>query len=241
MSHIKTYLVTGAAGGLGSELVSQLCQQGHQVIALDKELGKLNHFYDQWETDFPEQVSLYPMDLLGANIDHYQEMSQAIAQNFDSLDGILLNAAIFPAFTPIEHFDYKQWYEVLHTNLNANFHLTQTLLPQLLSSKGHIIAIGDQDTALAPAYLGAYGVAKAGLKQLMHTLANEHCEKCLHVYWAELSHFASEAHLRMFPGKNPESLTDCQHMAQFILDSMHTAKSQSELGSIQQLKATLSN
>lgn len=218
----KTYLITGAAEGLGSELAQILCAQGHQVIGLDKQQQKLNLLYDHIETQSPETFHLYPFDLLGAAPEDYEQLATAIEQNFpEGLDGLILNAASFPAFTPIQHFDIKQWYEVLQTNLNANFHLIQALLPHLLKAKGQIAAIGDLACEQTPAYMGSYAVAKAGLKQLIFSLSQEHCEKCLQCIWLETRDFASESHLRMFPGKNPNEIPSQKDVAEFVFKALN--------------------
>ena len=218
---MKTYLITGAAQGLGKELSKQLAKAGHQVILLDKEMKALNALYDELEASFPNQVALYPMDLLGANIDNYKELQTNLVEAYGHIDGVFLNAAILPAFTPIEHFDYTQWYEVLHTNLNANFHLIQQSLGMMKNaSEGKIVAISDKNIEDHPAYYGAYGVAKAGLEQLIKTVAAETKEQNIDCYLANLGTFATEARGRLFPGENPVKLTSAEDMASFILDSI---------------------
>ncbi len=224
---MQTYLITGAAQGLGKALSKQLIERGHQVVLLDKELGALNQLYDELNSDL---ASLYPIDLLGANIEHYQTLQTTLCDEFAQLDGVILNAAILPAFTPIEHFDYMQWYEVLHTNLNANFHLIQNTLPLLRQSKnGKLLAVLDENIGLHPAYYGAYGVAKAGLEQLMITLAAEHKKTDLNLYTAKLETFATEARGRLFPGENPLNLTSAESMAQRILESLLQDKQHSSI------------
>lgn len=212
---MQTYLVTGAAQGLGRSLVEALVARGHQVIMLDKELKALNILYDALNSDL---VALYPMDLLGANIDHYKALQDTIKEHYQTLDGVFLNAAILPAFTPIEHFDYKQWYEVMHTNLDANFHLSQTTLPLLKQNPSKLVAMLDENIHSHPAYYGAYGVAKAGLSQLMVTLAAELSSDPVSIYTAELETFATEARGRLFPGENPMSLPQTSEIAARILD-----------------------
>ena len=220
---MQTYLITGAAQGLGNALARKLIQANQQVILLDKELKRLNAFYDEIaesELDI-NLVALYPMDLLGANIENYKELTENLANEYGHIDGVFLNAAILPAFTPIEHFDYMQWYEVLHTNLNANFHLIQQTLPLLgQSDDGKIVAITDNSITEHPAYYGAYGVAKAGLEQLMKTVAQEIKQTNTHGYIARLETFATESRGRLFPGENPTELTSAENMAGFILASI---------------------
>lgn len=220
---MKTYLITGAAQGLGKALALKLIAENNQVILLDKELKRLNAFYDEIEQS-PlniDLVALYPMDLLGANIDNYQTLQQTIAKEYTLLDGVFLNAAILPAFTPIEHFDYMQWYEVLHTNLNANFHLIQQTLPLLANAKeAKLVAITDNNVQQHPAYYGAYGVAKAGLEQLIKTVASETKQSNTHCYLTHLETFATESRGRLFPGENPTELTSAEDMASFVIDSV---------------------
>jgi NAD(P)-dependent dehydrogenase (short-subunit alcohol dehydrogenase family) len=215
---MQTYLITGAAQGLGKALSRQLVEKGHQVILLDKELKALNAQYDELNS---ELVALYPMDLLGANIDHYQALQNTITEEYGKLNGVILNAAILPAFTPIENFDYMQWYEVIHTNLNANFHLIQNTLGLLRKSENSkLLAVLDQNVDLHPAYYGAYGVAKAGLEQLMITVAAEHKNTDLDLYNAKLETFATESRGRLFPGENSLDLPSAEHMAKRILASL---------------------
>lgn len=204
---MKTYLITGAAQGLGRALTEQLYTAGHELILLDKDLQRLNSLSDELQAEeFTGRLALYPMDLLGATLEDWNQFGETLNFEFGKLDGVFLNAAILPAFTPIEHFNVKQWYEVLHTNLNANFQIIQQTLSLLLSTKGKLVAISDKDCFEKPAFYGAYGVAKAGLEQLITSLSKEHCEKCLHCSIARTPAFATEARGRLFPGENPMTL-----------------------------------
>lgn len=215
---MKTYLITGAASGLGKAIACELVGRGHQVILLDKEFKKLNALSDQLNSDL---VALYPLDLLGANIEHYQQLHSTLTENYPCLDGVILNAAILPAFTPIAQFDYSQWYEVLHTNLNANFHIIQQTLPLLTqAASGQLVSILDRLPKQHPAFYGAYGVAKAGLEQLCRTVAAEHIHSNLSVYLAHLPAFATAARGRLFPGENPNNLPSPEALAKELLNDL---------------------
>lgn len=220
----KTFLITGAASGLGRALTSTLFALGHECILIDKDLKNLNRLYDELHenTEDTGLLALYPMDFLGANIDHYQELGKTLTDNFDGLDGVFLNAAILPAFAPVANFDHQQWYEVLHTNLNANFHLIQqTIRPLLKKNDSHLVAISDVSVFQKPAFYGAYGVAKAGLEQLMTSLAKEHIQSSLHFSIARLGAFATESRGRLFPGENPKDLPSAEAVAHTLLNQLN--------------------
>ncbi|MGC9387149.1 MAG: SDR family NAD(P)-dependent oxidoreductase [Hydrogenovibrio sp.] len=220
---MSIYLITGAAEGLGRSLALALAQDDNQLILLDKNLGALNHLYDAIvasETSRAEPA-LFPMDLLGANIDHYGQLQTALESEYGHLDGVFLNAAILPAFTPIEYFEFTQWYEVLHTNLNANFHLIQQTLPLLrAASAGQLVAMLDRNLEANPAYYGAYGVAKAGLEQLMKTLATENQKDKIRFYSVKLGAFQSNTRSRQFPSENPDTIPTSQAIAIELLKAL---------------------
>lgn len=220
MTSQKTYLITGAGQGLGRSLALQLAQTPCQIILLDKDLGALNRVYDEivQATDLPGEPNLYPMDLLGANIDHYRELAQTLADIFGQLNGVFLNAATHPAFTPIHNFDMAQWYEVLHTNLNANFHLIQQTLPLLTAAKySFLVAVLDESMDEHPAYYGAYGVAKAGLEQLMKTTAAEMPSSGIAFYNAKLGPFQSKTRSILFPSEDPTEQPTSEQQATELL------------------------
>lgn len=218
---MSIYLITGAAQGLGRSLSLALAKEDNQLILLDKDLKALNYLYDEINNtnELLAEPALYPMDLLGANIDHYQALTTTLEAEYGRLDGVFLNAATLPAFTPVEHFDYTQWYEVLHTNLNANFHLIQQTLPLLKQAdKSVMVAVLDQNIEEHPAYYGAYGAAKAGLEQLMKTCAKENPETPVCFYNAKLEGFQSNTRSRQFPSENPATLPTSDAIAQQLLN-----------------------
>jgi len=224
---MNTYLITGAAQGLGQHLTYQLAKDNNQLILLDKDLKTLNFLYDDITAndDLKADIALFPMDLLGANIEHYQQLQDALTENYGELDGVFLAAATLPAFTPIEHFDFEQWYEVLHTNLNANFHLIQKCLPLLRKKpESFLTAILDNNIESHPAYYGAYGVAKAGLEQLMKTTAMENKQTGIRFYNAKLDAFQSNTRSRQFPSEDPSTIptgaATAEHLLTIVLDDL---------------------
>lgn len=214
----KTVLITGAAEGLGRAMTMLLARNQNRLVLLDKNLPALNALYDELQT-LDCEPALIPMDLQGANPDDYAALQSSLSETYGYLDVVFLNAATLPGFTPIEQFDITQWYQVLQTNLNANFHLIQMTLPLLQNAaQGKLIAIIDEEITKHPAYYGAYGVAKAGLQQLMKTLAKEQSQTNMVFYNAQLEAFQSNTRSRQFPSENPNNLPSTQQTALQLLD-----------------------
>lgn len=223
----STILITGAANGFGAALTKTLISSDTQLILLDSDLTALNSLYDELDAQFPNQIFLYPMDLKGATPEDYQQLTTTINEQFGKLDGLYLNAAILPAFTPIEYFEEIQWYEVIQVNLNANFHLLHHLLPLLKQSQqSDVVAISDAAIDQHPAFYGAYGVAKAGLEQLIKTLAAENHNTSIRYHISKLPPFQSSLRTYLFPGDEIEKLPLPQEIAQQLI---HTIKGQRKL------------
>lgn len=216
---MAVYLITGAAQGLGRAFATSLAKQDQaQLILLDKDMRGLNSLVETLENQC--EVALFPMDLLGATPEDYELLYRTIKDNYPQLDAVFLNAVAFQGFTPLINLNFESWYEVLHTNLNANFHLTQSLLPLLKQSDdAKLVAIIDLEVENHPAYYGAYGVAKAGLEQMMKTLAAEHkSSESLHFYNAKLNAFQSNMRSKHFPSENPNSLPSAQSIADNLVE-----------------------
>ncbi len=167
-------LITGAGGGLGSTAALTLAKQGAQIILLDKIIPKLEICYDAIiAANAPEPI-MYPFDLAGATENDYQELANRLEEKYGALQGLLHSALEFSSFTPIALHSTKDWGHGLNVNLNAPFILTRVLLPVLQKSQhASIVFTSDSSARNAPAYSGAYGVAKIALEGFAKILAEE--------------------------------------------------------------------
>lgn len=170
----KTILVTGAGDGIGAVAAKTYAAYGATVILTGKTIPKLEKVFDEIvEANNPEPA-IYPIDYTGASVDHYATMADTIEKNFGKLDGLLHNAAQLGLMTPLSSYTPEDWVKTLHTNLTAPFLLTQALIPLLMKADtASIIFTTDRVGQNPNAYWGAYGVSKAGIDNLMVTLAEE--------------------------------------------------------------------
>ena len=170
----KVILVTGAGDGIGRAAALSYAALGATVILLGKTVVKLDATYDAIVAAGHPQPAIYPMDLLGANPDHHQEMADTIAAQFGRLDGILHNASILGTLSPIANQNIEEWYRVQQVNINAVFLMTRACLPLLMKAKSASViftssGVGRQGRA----YWGAYSVSKFATEAFMQILADE--------------------------------------------------------------------
>jgi NAD(P)-dependent dehydrogenase (short-subunit alcohol dehydrogenase family) len=170
----RIILVTGAGDGIGATAARSFARHGATVALLGRTQAKLEAVYDAIEGDGGPKATIAVMDFATAQGDDYQNLADSIESEFGRLDGLLHNAGILGHRSPIDHYDVKTWLEVMHVNLNAQFILTQTLMPLLHKAPDPTLVFTSSGVGRkGRAYWGAYAVSKFGTEGLMQTLADE--------------------------------------------------------------------
>ena len=209
MKHVG--LITGAGGALGAALAQKLAGFHTHLVLHDIDLPSLEPVYDLIEAHTACEASLVPINFKTAGASEFMQLEEALRETYGQVNTLILNAASLPAFTPVRHFDPVQWYEVLQVNLNAHFHVLQSVLP-LMPDGGQIMLISDEALNTAPAYYGAYAVAKAGLEQLIRLVEVEHDALTCHI--ERLPPFQSPMRQRLFPGADNSHLPTALDIAE---------------------------
>ncbi len=170
----KVILITGAGAGIGRTAAITYAQHGATVILLGKTTKKLEAVYDEIVKAKGPTPAIYPLDLMGASPQDYQDMVALLSKEFGRLDGLLNNVGILGVLSPIENQDVQIWHKVLQINVNATFMLTQACLPLLKSAEhASIIFTSSGVGKTGRAYWGAYAVSKFATEGLMQVLADE--------------------------------------------------------------------
>jgi len=170
----RVVLITGAGDGIGKAVALAAARHGATALLLGRTVRKLEAVYDGIVAAGGSIPAIVPFDFERAGAGEYRAVSDAIEQRYGRLDGLLHNAALVGARTPIEQFDVPLWTRVLHVNLTAAMILTQACLPWLRRSRDASIVFTTCAVGREPrAYWGAYAVAKHATQGLMRLLADE--------------------------------------------------------------------
>jgi len=171
----RVIAITGASDGIGRAVALACAQHAAQVILVGRSERKLLAAHAEIEAACPNSdPTLAVLDLENALAPDYERLAAAVLERFGRLDGLVHNAAIMGALSPIEQYEVPMWCRVLQVNLTAAFALTQVLLPALKrSSDASILFTTSSVGRQGRAYWGAYAVSKFGIEGLSQVLASE--------------------------------------------------------------------
>ncbi|MFT5140294.1 MAG: NAD(P)-dependent dehydrogenase (short-subunit alcohol dehydrogenase family) [Rhodothermales bacterium] len=173
MDHTKV-LITGAAGGLGTALATQLAQKGANLLLLDKNAQGLNSLSDDICALGLEEPGICQMNLMECGPKEHEGLFDILQTQYEGLDIIIHCAAAFPGLQPLDQLPLSQWQECLQVNVTSVWLSTMTCLPLLkASSNGRVVLIHESTQITAAAYWGAYAVSKAALRSFSHILEEE--------------------------------------------------------------------
>lgn len=157
----RVVLITGAAGGLGTALVTEFSSQGWHIVAAARN-GPSAQKGNIWR----EQLDV-------RNREQAQVLVERILKRWNRID-VLINNAGAVADASLAQMDDADWEKVLSVNLKGAFICAQAVLrPMLRQRSGHIINISSLSGRAGARGQANYAAAKAGLFGLTTSLARE--------------------------------------------------------------------
>ena len=203
----KVIVISGAGSGIGRQIAKSFSEYGAELILLSKSIDKLEILYDEINQNEVNNVTIHPLDFETADEEDYEEIFNAIKNEYPKIDGLLNNAGILGEKKPLEQFNYGSWKKVLKVNLDASFLLTKNLMPLLKkSNNGSIIFTSSGVGRKGRAYWGAYSISKFATEAMMQILSEE-LENTSSIRVNCVNPGAVRTRMReaAYPAENPES------------------------------------
>jgi len=170
----KVILVTGAGAGIGRQAALSYAQYGASVILLGKTVAKLESVYDEIIALGCPEPAIIPLDLKGATEQHYIDMTESIAQQYQRLDGVVHNASILTVLSPFAEIEQSSFDDVMQVNVKAPFLMTKALLPLLVKTQNSSIIFTSSSVGKkGRAFWGTYSISKFATEGMMETLSDE--------------------------------------------------------------------
>ena len=209
-------LVTGASRGIGAATAMALSKKGAHVVLTGRDVKALEAVEDAIH-DAGGSSTIAPLDL--SEQDGIPRLAAAVAQRWDKLDVLVINAAYLPTLTPVTQVDPKQLGQALTVNVLATQALLAAFDP-LLKRAGHARVIGlTSSIGTAPrAFWSAYAASKAAFETLLDCYALE-VEKLGDTRVAIVDPGATRTAMRAkaYPGEDPASVKPPEDVAELIV------------------------
>src|SRR5689334_6162922 len=213
----KLALVTGASRGIGAATAEALADVGAHVILVARTTPSLEEVEERIH-EAGGTATIAPLDLTDG--ESIGKLAGAVAERWQKLDVLVLNAAMLGSLTPVQDIDPKEYSRILSLNLLANQALLAAFDPLLKNAdRADVIAVTSSVGAEPRAFWGAYGSSKAALETLLGAYADET------EYLGRLRvHIVDPGATRMralaFPGEEPESVKPPEVAARAIVERL---------------------
>lgn len=163
-------LVTGGAGGLGSQIARTLADAGMRVVLADVDADRLHATVDKLRAEGHEDASAAVIDVTDG-----AQVAATVADIELRIGGIdvLVNSHGFPDDKPLLKMDDESWHKVVDVCLYGTFATCRAVAAGMIDRRyGRIVNLASR------AYLGNpgqanYSAAKAGVVGLTKALAKE--------------------------------------------------------------------
>ncbi|MDQ5931988.1 MAG: family NAD(P)-dependent oxidoreductase [Patescibacteria group bacterium] len=165
------FIVTGAGGGIGSELVLELLARGAKVAAVDLREESLAAIKERAEK-YADSLSTHPTDI--TNRKSVEQLPGAVLSAHGQIDGVINCAGIIQPFVRVNDLDYEAIERVMNVNFYGTLHMTKAFLPHLLKrDEAYIANVSSMGGFLPVPGQSVYGASKAAVKLLTEGLYAE--------------------------------------------------------------------
>jgi len=169
----RVAVVTGGTGGIGTEICKRLSEQGAKVIALAYSMS--DDDIKQWQQENGADIDVKLANV--ADSEDSAKVMNEILSAYGKVD-ILVNCAGITRDTTFKKMTAQQWGDVIDTNLNSVYNVTQPVWNSMLENGfGRVINISSINGQRGQFGQANYSAAKAGMHGFTMALAYEGATK----------------------------------------------------------------
>jgi len=212
-------LVTGASRGIGAATAEALADAGAHVFLVARSSSALEEVEERIH-DAGGSATIAPLDLTQGEA--IGKLAGAVAERWQKLDVLVLNAAMLGSLTPVQDIDPKEYSRLLSINLLANQALIAAFDPLLKKAdQADVVALTSSVGGEPRAFWGAYGSSKAALESLLGAYADEtDYLGRIKVHIVDPGATRTRMRANAFPGEEPESVKAPEVVARAIVERL---------------------
>ena len=214
--HGETALITGASRGIGLAIAHALAQQGCHLILTSREEMALRKIGREL-TRQKIRVLTHPCDVR----DPYavDDLFRAIRREFRRIDIVVNNAGIGHPNRTVDKLPYPLWKDVLATNLDGTFLITQAAL-RMIPRGGTIV--NNLSIAATRVFAGsaAYNASKHAALGLTNTLREELRRKGIRVIGLMPGATATDIWKTLWPEAPRKKMMSAETVAKAVVEAI---------------------
>lgn len=210
-------LVTGASRGIGAATAEALGRAGAHVVLTARTSAGLEEVEDRIH-QAGGTATIAPLDLTDG--ESIARLAQAASTRWEKLDILILNAAMLGTLAPVQHFDAKEFAQVLTLNVAAQQAMIAAFDPLLRKAEAaRLIGLTSSAGQKPFAYWGGYGASKAAFEMLLACYAEENRNiGRVRVAIVDPGRTRTQMRAKAYPGEDPMSVKEPSIVGERVCD-----------------------
>lgn len=166
---MKSCLVTGAAGGIGSATARALGRERARLVLTDRDQAALDAVADALRAEGAEVLLARAVDLTDAEA--VARFADEVHARWGAMD-VVLNVAGISVWGTIESLTPDHWRRVLDVNLMGPVHVLSAFVPPMIAAGrgGHVVNVASAAALFGLPWHAAYSASKFGLHGVSEVL-----------------------------------------------------------------------
>ncbi len=163
----KRALITGASGGIGTEIAKALAANGAELVLSGTRVDALEQLSGEISS---------PTHVIACDLSDMEQVDRLVPRAIEAMGGIdiLINNAGLTRDNIFVRLKNEDWDQVIAVNLTAAFRLSRAVLRPMMKQRfGRLIAISSVVGVAGNAGQANYAASKAGLIAMSKSLAQE--------------------------------------------------------------------
>ncbi|MDQ0894844.1 SDR family NAD(P)-dependent oxidoreductase [Agromyces ramosus] len=163
MSDSKVWFITGAARGMGVDIVNAALAAGHSVVATARDAARVTEVFGERENLLPVALDITDENAAQAAVD-------ATVARFGRIDVLVNNAGLFYAGF-FEEISPEQFRHQMEVNFFGPLNVTRAVLPVMRNQRsGQVVTFSSTAGLIGQEFVAAYCASKFALEGWMESI-----------------------------------------------------------------------